>query len=247
MKISAAVLALLPALSSAHTIAQRVRVNGQDNGQLVGIRVPNSNNPIQNVNDNNFACNFGFRTPVSTKVIDVKPGDKVGVQWGHVIGGAQMANDPDHPIAKSHKGPTIFYMAKVDNAASAQTSGLKWFKVSEDGLDGSGTWGVDRMISSGGWQDFTMPSCIAPGNYLLRAEIIALHSASKPSQAQFYMGCAQINVSGSGTKTGSQTVSFPGAYSAQDPGILVSIYDAKGQPKGNGQPYKIPGPAVLQC
>jgi cellulase len=64
---------------------------------------------------------------------------------------------------------------------------LKWFKVSEDGLDGSGTWGVDRMISAAGWVDFTMPSCIAPGNYLLRAEIIALHSASKPSQAQFYV------------------------------------------------------------
>jgi cellulase len=57
-----------------------------------------------------MACNSGYRTPVSTKVIDVKPGDKIGVQWGHVIGGAQVANDPDHPIAKSHKGPTLFYM-----------------------------------------------------------------------------------------------------------------------------------------
>jgi cellulase len=240
-----AALSLLPLLSSAHCVAQRVRVNGQDNGQLVGIRTPNSNNPIQNVNDANFACNSGYRTPVSTKVIDVKAGDKVGVQWGHVIGGPQMANDPDHPIAKSHKGPTMFYMAKVDNAASAQPNGLKWFKVFEDGLDGGGKWGVDRMIQNGGWVDFTMPSCVAPGQYLLRAEIIALHSANKQGQAQFYMGCAQINVSGSGTKTGN-TVSFPGAYSANDPGILVNIYDKAGQPTGNGN-YKIPGPQVLQC
>jgi cellulase len=50
------------------------------------------------------------------------------------------------------------------------------------------------------------------------------------------MGCAQINVSSSGTKTGT-TVSFPGAYSATDPGILVSIYNSQGQPAGNGQPY----------
>ncbi|KAH7138272.1 endoglucanase II [Dendryphion nanum] len=246
--LAAAVLSLLPALSSAHTIAQRVRINGQDQGQLNGIRAPNSNNPIQNVNDGNFACNSGFRTPVSTKVFDVKGGDKIGVQWGHVIGGAQFANDPDHPIAKSHKGPTIFYMAKVDNAGTVQpNSGLKWFKVYEDGLDGSGQWGVDRMINSGGWQDFTLPTCIAPGNYLLRAEIIALHSASKQAQAQFYIGCAHINVSGSGTKTGDQTVSFPGAYQANHPGILVSIYDKTGQPKGNGSPYQIPGPAVLKC
>jgi cellulase len=53
----------------------------------------------------------------------------------------RFANDPDHPIAKSHKGPAIFYMAKVSNAASASPSGLQWFKVSEDGLDSSGNWG----------------------------------------------------------------------------------------------------------
>jgi cellulase len=119
---TAAVLALLPALGSTHCVAQRVRVNGavrlhlptktmcsclhfdQDNGQLVGIRTPNSNNPILNVNDANFACNSGFRTPVSSKVIDVNAGDKVGVMWGHVIGGAQVPNDKDNPIAASHKG-----------------------------------------------------------------------------------------------------------------------------------------------
>lgn len=32
------------------------------------------------------------------------------MNWGHIIGGAQSSNDADHPIAKSHKGPTIFYM-----------------------------------------------------------------------------------------------------------------------------------------
>ncbi|CAI6338876.1 unnamed protein product [Periconia digitata] len=137
-------------------------------------------------------------------------------------------------------------MAKVNDPASSGTDGLSWFKVAEDGLDGSGKWGVDRMIESGGWQDFTLPSCVAPGKYLLRAEIIALHSASKQGGAQFYMGCAQINVSGSGSST-AQTVSFPGAYSASDPGILVSIYGPTGQPTGNGQPYKIPGPAKLTC
>jgi cellulase len=47
---------------------------------------------------------------VSSKVIDVKAGDKVGINWGHIIGGAQSANDADHPIAKSHKGPVLFYM-----------------------------------------------------------------------------------------------------------------------------------------
>jgi hypothetical protein len=106
----AAVVSLLPLLSSAHCIAQRVRVNGQDFGQGTGIRMSTSNNPIQNVNDGSFACKNSFQSPVSSKVIDVKAGDKVGVMWGHVIGGAQYANDVDNPIASSHKGPTIFYM-----------------------------------------------------------------------------------------------------------------------------------------
>lgn len=81
----------------------------------------------------------------------------------------------------------MFYLAKVDNAASASGSGLKWFKIGEDGLDGSGKWGVDRMISNGGWVDFQIPSCVAPGQYLLRTEIIALHSAGNQGQAQFYI------------------------------------------------------------
>lgn len=78
-------------------------------------------------------------------------------------------------------------MAKVSNAATVSPSGLQWFKVAEDGLDGSGKWAVDRMIANGGWSEFTLPSCVASGQYLVRAEIIALHSASSTGGAQFYM------------------------------------------------------------
>jgi cellulase len=74
----------------------------------------------------------------------------------------------------------------VSNAATTGTSGLSWFKISSDGLNG-GKWGVDNMIANGGWAYFTMPSCIAPGNYLMRAELLALHSASTAGGAQFYV------------------------------------------------------------
>ena len=43
------------------------------------------------------------------------------------------------------------------------------------------------MIANGGWSYFTMPSCIAPGNYILRAELIALHNAYSAGGAQFYV------------------------------------------------------------
>ncbi|OTA62363.1 lytic polysaccharide monooxygenase [Hypoxylon sp. EC38] len=244
MKVQSIILGLA-ALASGHSIFQKVSVNGVDQGQLKGVRAPDSDYPIQNVNDAAFACNKDLKHLDST-VITVPAGSKVGAWWGHVIGGAQSANDADNPIAKSHKGPIIVYLAKVDNAATAQTTGLKWFKVAEDGLS-NGQWAVDKMIANNGWHYFTMPQCIAPGDYLMRVELIALHGAQMQGQAQFYMECAQIRITGSGTNSGSNFVSFPGAYKANDPGIQVNIYDNSGNPYMGGKAYKIPGPQVLTC
>jgi hypothetical protein len=36
-----------------------------------------------------------------------------------------------------------------------------------------------------------IPEDIAPGDYLLRAEVIALHVASSSGGAQFYMSCCK--------------------------------------------------------
>lgn len=59
------------------------------------------------------------------------------------------------------------------------------------------------MIANGGWVDFTMPSCVAPGQYLLRAEIIALHNGNKMNQAQFYMVCSPVLASSFHEGTGT--------------------------------------------
>ncbi|KAF1352945.1 glycoside hydrolase [Lizonia empirigonia] len=230
--------ALLAAGVSGHSIFQKVSVNGVDQGQLKGVRAPDSDYPIQNVYDGEFACNKDIKHKDDT-VITIPAGAKVGAWWGHVIGGAASANDADNPIAASHKGPIQYYLAKVDNAATTGTANLKWFKVAHDGLS-NGVWAVDTMIKNGGWHYFNMPTCVAPGNYLMRVELLALHGASTVGGAQFYMECAQIRVTGSGSNQGSNTVSFPGAYSSTDPGIQVNIYNLNGD-------YKIPGPAPLQC
>lgn len=103
------------------------------------------------------------------------------------------------------------------------------------------------MISNGGWVYFNLPQCVAPGHYLMRVEILALHSAGQQGQAQFYQSCAQINVSGSGTFSPSQTVSFPGAYQANHAGIQTSIYGLTGQPDNGGKAYTAPGPAPISC
>lgn len=64
---------------------------------------------------------------------------------------------------------------------------LDWFKIQEDGLSG-GVWAVDTLYKekTGVWP-ITIPSNIPDGDYLLRGEIIALHSASSYPGAQFYM------------------------------------------------------------
>lgn len=46
-------------------------------------------------------------------------------------------------------------------------------------------WAVTDLINAGGVQSITIPSCIAPGRYLLRAEIIALHAGMFSAVFQF--------------------------------------------------------------
>lgn len=105
----------------------------------------------------------------------------------------------------------------------------------------------DNLISNNGWAYFTLPSCLAPGQYLAKVEIIALHSAYTQGQAQFYSSCGQLSVGGSGTLSPSSTVNFPGAYSATDPGIKINIYGSSGQPDNDGKAYTPPGPSVVTC
>jgi cellulase len=134
------------------------------------------------------------------------------------------------------------YMAKVSSATSeTNPSGLNWFKIAQTGLSGT-TWAVDTLRSAGGKWSVKVPSSIAAGDYLIRQEILALHSAYNSGGAQFYIGCAQIKVTGGGSASPA-TVKLPGAYSASNAGILVNIYNGEGKPYPSS--YSIPGPAVF--
>jgi hypothetical protein len=143
----------------------------------------------------------------------------------------------------SHVGPSITYMAKCPesgcNSWQPGTSPV-WFKVQETGRSGtSSTWGSTPLMKAGGKVTYTVPKCIPSGNYLVRHELIALHSAYTYPGAQFYPGCHQLKVVGGGSKNPSGLVAFPGAYKASDAGITVDAYKA--------QAYKIPGPALFTC
>lgn len=70
----------------------------------------------------------------------------------------------------------LIFWLKVDNAVTAKDfNSYDWFKVAEEGFNTtSETWAVDRLLagdaSGVGWWSFIMPSCLAPGQYLMRIE-----------------------------------------------------------------------------
>ncbi|KAF2496965.1 glycoside hydrolase [Lophium mytilinum] len=237
------VVALSLAVSvSTHTIFQELWVNGVSAGHTEGIRVPTYDGPITDVTSNDVICNGGpnpLNTPLPSKVIDVPAGAQVTAEWHHTLDSANTGYSSD-PIDPGHLGPVIVYLAKVSSATTTTVTGLSWFKIYEDGLDSNLQWAVTRLYNNKGKVSFKIPTCIASGQYLLRAEVIALHGASSYPGAQLYMECAQLNISGGGS-TSPSGVSFPGAYQGTDPGIKFNLYYP------TPTTYTIPGPTVFNC
>ncbi|KAI9759115.1 MAG: hypothetical protein M4579_002562 [Chaenotheca gracillima] len=142
----------------------------------------------------------------------------------------------------SHHGPVIDYLASCNGPCEkTDKTKLEFFKIDGAGLvDGStppGSWASDDLIANNNTWSVTIPSSIAPGNYVLRHEIIALHSAENANGAQNYPQCINLEVTGSGTAKPSGVLGTA-LYKATDPGILVNIYQALSK-------YVVPGPAVF--
>ncbi|PPQ97202.1 hypothetical protein CVT26_000712 [Gymnopilus dilepis] len=222
--------AALVASAAAHATFQELWINGVDAGSSC-VRLPASNSPVTDVTSNNLACNIAGTSP---NICPVQAGDVVTVEMHQQPGDRSCANEA---IGGDHYGPVQIYMAAVDNAVTADGASANWFKISEMGLpsDNPDYWGTEVLNDNCGHYSFTIPPDLAPGNYLLRAEVIALHVASSVGGAQFYMSCYQISVSGSGSAK-PPTVKIPGAYKATDPGILINIYTTL-------TTYAIPGPS----
>ncbi|TGO32617.1 hypothetical protein BHYA_0301g00010 [Botrytis hyacinthi] len=156
----------------------------------------------------------------------VAAGDSIDFQW---------TVWPD-----SHHGPVITYLANCNgDCATVDKTTLEFFKIDEAGLIDDttvpGTWASDKMITNNNTWTTTIPADLAPGNYVARHEIIALHSAGSEDGAQNYPQCINLEISGSGTLAPKGTLG-EALYTATDPGILVNIYSPL--------TYTIPGPAM---
>ncbi|KAL4817226.1 glycosyl hydrolase family 61-domain-containing protein [Aspergillus spinulosporus] len=158
---------------------------------------------------------------------EISPGSSVTLYWS--------------TWPTDHHGPVITYLANCNgDCASVDKTALEFFKIDAGGLiDNSavpGTWASDELIAANFSWTVTIPPDIASGNYVLRHEIVALHSAANKDGAQNYPQCINLKVAGSGTATPAGTLGTE-LYKDTDTGIYVDIWNALSS-------YIIPGPAL---
>ncbi|SPO07451.1 related to cellulose binding protein CEL1 [Cephalotrichum gorgonifer] len=216
---------LLAAGTEAHYRFSKLEINGQrEANEWTSVRQTKNyqgNFGVTDVNSPDMRC---FQMAPGRGTATIAAGEKLGF----------VAN-----AAVTHFGPVQFYMAKVPEGANINTwdaAGNVWAKVASiSGVRNGGDWVWPAYNEE--VVEFTVPQNIPSGDYLVRVESIALHQAQSVGGAQIYLSCAQVTVTGGGNGTPEPLVSFPGAYRANDPGLLWSYYPV-------ATSYKAPGPVV---
>lgn len=218
MRSTLACVAALASTALAHYNFEKLIVNDNVTGAYEYVRqTTNSNSPITDVTSQDFICNAGGLDAdimSKTSTYTVQAGDSVGFTINSNIGHpgplhVYMSKAPDSTTAQGYKGAGDWFKVYSLTTSSITTEGLQWATY----VDG----GINNFT-------FALPQDLAAGEYLMRAEHIPLHGASTKGGAQFYRGCAQLKVEGSGTSTPTDTVSIPGVYDGTEPGILLNIY-----------------------
>ncbi|PPQ90713.1 hypothetical protein CVT25_005021 [Psilocybe cyanescens] len=238
MKTSLFVPLFAAAYVSAHGFLNQITINGKAfTGNVPSgktnpsvIRQITTQDPIKGAT--NVAVTCGTGSTAGSLIADANPGDKVSFDWRTASLGTWPHNT----------GPMLTYMANCGQTTCDKfdISTAKWFKIDQVGRkSGSSDWAQVDLFN-GQTVSVNLPKTLAPGNYLLRHEIIALHLATSKGGAEFYEGCSQLRVGGnqSGAPASSELVSLPGAYSDNDPGIFdPSVFDPSAK-------YVFPGPSV---
>jgi len=226
MKVLTITLGLSALISqvSCHYIFETLTANGVKNAAYTYVRKnTNYNSPVTDLTSTDLRCNVGGQTANGTETVSLAAGSTVA-----------FTSD----VAVYHDGPLSVYMAKAPGtAADFDGSGNVWFKILDIGPDfssGSAVWTLLQTYT------FTIPSCVASGDYLLRIQQLGIHNPWPAGIPQFYTECAQITVTGGGSTDMGPKVAIPGAFKDTDPGYTVNIYNQFTN-------YTVPGPAVATC
>ncbi|ELU42320.1 glycosyl hydrolase family 61 domain-containing protein [Rhizoctonia solani AG-1 IA] len=241
MKASPVYLAALFSLvispgARAHGFVKTVEILGSDsfNGPKPGatgankspIRGITDQSPVKNLQSKDIICGIGA-TPGSV-VASAKPGDTLVYSW---------ANDlADNGNWIHDTGPMMTYFAQVPSGQTADKfngEGAQWFKTDQVGKKNN-KW-IQGSLMTGATFKTKIPETLANGDYLVRHETILSTSLS-----------LQIRIknsnAGNATVTATPTLSFPGAYTADDPGLLVNVFAQA----ADGSEYKFPAGPIAE-
>ncbi|KAM7210254.1 Glycoside hydrolase [Rhypophila decipiens] len=187
--------------------------------------------PPQSFQNPDIICHKSSRP--GQDYVNVKAGSNITLQW--------------LTWPESHVGPIIDYLAPCPSTGCTNVNKeeLKFVKVAQKALKPGVTsstnwlqaWVVDDFIRNDFKWTFTVPRDLKSGQYVLRHEILALHSAWDTNGAQAYPQCINLNVTGGGQteiKGGVEATKF---YTAEDPGIHINVYSGLTE-------YPVPGPAL---
>ncbi|OTB01199.1 glycoside hydrolase family 61 protein, partial [Hypoxylon sp. CI-4A] len=233
--------------ASAHWTYSQLIVNDEIVGEpWQHVRAhDNTNWPLTDVNATDFRCNVNARPAAETYAVraggdDVVVGFVVDEHFGHPgIQQAYLSRAPDGVAAADYDGSGGW--ARVYSLTSAPANATN--SSSSSSLRKVLTWATHNIQSF----RFTLPASTPPGEYLLRAEGLALHAAHKWASAQFYVSCAQIKVVASGgnaSQTGPESeelgplAKIPGVYRGDEPGVLIPVFWS------SLTNYTAPGPAL---
>lgn len=140
----------LVATASAHQNFHQFWINDETPGYQVGIRMPPSNSPVEDVTSDNIACNVPSTSGAAVETVDAKAGDSIKVQWDN----------------SGHPGPITHFLKAVDDTATDTGVGGGWFKIDEFDTEG-GKWANEVMQANNMTYEFKLPTGLASGQYLV--------------------------------------------------------------------------------
>ncbi|EOR02787.1 hypothetical protein E3P92_01898 [Wallemia ichthyophaga] len=237
MLLTSTLLAIV-ATVTAHGTVNRIDVEGGQSfsGPLIGsndnsgpIWHVSTSSPVTDLQSNSMFC--GVDAIPGQQSPNIGAGSTLTIHWGQ--GYADSGDQWPH-----NTGPIMTYMAKCNgDCSNADSASSNFFKISELGIE-NGEW-VQAQLKNGQPYSVQIPNDVQPGNYLIRTEIVALHSG-----VESYPSCSQFTVTGDGSNSyASATAKFPGAYLASDPGLQIaggSVYNIQSSVE-----YQFPGPAPV--
>ncbi|KAK3324960.1 glycoside hydrolase [Apodospora peruviana] len=243
----------LAALTDAHGFLKNIQVNGKTYpawqvGQDDFVKPPpvryarklKDNGAVPDFTSKDITCGVGGNIPAEG-IIELKAGDK----WSS--NDVSSTTDADCYLTNL-TDDTCRYLAHCTNndcKSFKGDTGKVWVKIEQLAYNPSANpaWASDLLRVQGARWAVTIPPALAPGEYLLRHEILGLHVADNRMGAQFYPSCTQIRVTAGGVTQLPEGVALPGAYDPDDKqGILTPLWKIQqGQIK-----YRAPGGEVWE-